>query len=57
MARPKSSGLVQAIKLVADGKTMYAAHKITGVSQSLIAKAINPPDKPKCPTCGKTIIK
>ena len=55
MSRPKSTALIQAMQLVADGHTMYRASQITGVNRQVIGRAIKPPIKPKCPCCGKTL--
>ena len=55
MSRPKSPQLIQAMQLVADGHTMYRASQITGVNRQVIGRAITPPVKPKCQTCGKTL--
>lgn len=55
MARPKSASLLQAMELVRSGETVYRAAKLTGLAQSTIARALNPPAKEKCPCCGKTL--
>ena len=58
MSRPRSPALIAALADVqVGGMTVYGAAKKHGLNQSSIARTINPPIKPKCPTCGKTIKK
>lgn len=57
MSRPKSPALLRALALVAEGATVYAAAKATGLAQSTISRTIKPPVRDKCPTCGKSLRK
>ncbi|MDE3022984.1 MAG: hypothetical protein KGI54_14190 [Pseudomonadota bacterium] len=57
MSRPRSPRLIAALAAVEGGMTVYQAAKLYGLHQSSIHRTINPPVRPKCPCCGKTITK
>lgn len=55
MSRPRSPSLLHALELVAKGVLPSVAAKRFGVLPSTLSRAIKPPAKATCPTCGKTL--